>query len=202
MATWYPVDVQLSRANKKFIDKYYSDRGYKVSPQDMIGPILIGSLRKTPFNFKPQKKNEGTATFYIEQHQVWGRGKFIPELAQNMINKQIDKLFDLNLNTFITLFVQGENNKTVEALAAFYRFFELVDEDIALESLKKRYFRIRKEINDKIINDLEQTHKHFDLQSAVLANRLTDNPLKTKELKQPHIVCPFFTHLFSKAMTA
>lgn len=202
MATWYPVDVQLSIVNKKFIDKFYQDSDYKISPVDIIGPIIIGSLRKTPFNFKPQEDLPGLATFKVEQHNVWGRGKYIPLASQKLINKQIDNLFNLKFNTFILLYIQEDDRKVMDAIHAFCTFFDITDEEIALDSLKKRFFRIRSEVNNVIINDLEQNHKHFDIKSAVLAKRLTVNPLKAKELKECHVVSPFFNHLFTQFMTA
>jgi hypothetical protein len=171
MADYLSVSVELEPHLVKFLLYHYGGRNVTASRDDMFGALFIAILRKPPYNWKPTANDERRCwQFLVEAHNSKGRGLWVDNDSAALFRNYVRRTFDLIFYSYIAIAVMAEQQKMTSAINNFRDKYDIQEDDLTLDAMKKAFYRLRQEYNG----------------------------LKIKELKEFGVICPFFNGLVDK----
>jgi len=152
----YQEQIPLKSYAKKFLTKIICTEPYKVSKNDVFGNFLIHELKGSIYSIDERIKNypefqDELQIIIPESYANKYRIKGISFENVKAINNYIDRLFDSYFKSaMVREITKNENSKIKQLIYEFRNFYDLSEDDISYETLKKKFYRFSQNNNVKI----------------------------------------------------
>lgn len=147
----YTETIPIKSYTKKFLTKFLCTEPYTVSKNDVFGNFLIHELKGSIYNFDDRTKNEPEfedALQIIIPESYSNKYKIKGISLENIkaINNYLDRLFDSYFKSEMAKEIKkNKQSKIKDLIFEFRNFYQLTEDDISYETLKKKFYRFSKE---------------------------------------------------------
>ena len=146
----YREHIPIDAYKKKFLKSYIETNPYRVSKNDIIGTTIINEISNPSYlhdnriNLNHINYSDSLEIIIPESYISKFKIKHISFEAIKAINNYIDRLFDFHFKRTVHFyFTRNQDEKIKNVISDFLEEHNLTEDDIAYETLKKKYYRFR-----------------------------------------------------------
>jgi hypothetical protein len=140
-------NIPMDSYKKKFLSKFIeTEPFYIVSTNDVIGKVIIHEMVQpvTKVPVLNRQYNDslriGIPEYYYNKYRCF----VVTDQTVVSVNKFVDELFKLQLRLMVPILKEISADKITNCLFEFMDLYDLTEDDIAFETLRKYFYRFRK----------------------------------------------------------
>jgi hypothetical protein len=150
MAVHVPVRISLDPYLVKFLEYHFKEKSMRASRADFIGILLINLMKPAPEGYRPQPNPEpGSVEFRVLDDYDYRRSRsfYIPPDQARDFQTYVQRVFNLVFFSHVTVATAADKLKIKDAILQFRSRYEIDEDDLSFETMKKSFYRMRKTLS-------------------------------------------------------